>query len=435
MALTRPRYSSIVDSDFKQSVRTVTTTDITLIGGAPSVYDGVTFVAGDGVLVAAQANTAQNGIYSVTIVGTGSNGTWNRRFDASDGTRLTSGTQVPIADGSNVGQVYRLVTPDPITINVTALTFITANNGVAAGGNATVQFNFTGLQSGAEKFLYTLPNGNVIINSTTTSTTTNTGALVVAGGVGVAGNVYANSLYTTGLYWAGNRADFVPAGSISFTASSTAPASPTAGNFWYDTDTDIKYQYIYDGANFSWVDQSFPSSFSTLSVEGQILVNSNNEVTAIANDGTTGVGNIGSASKTFNTVFALATSANYADLAENYESDDNYAPGTVVVFGGNSEITISTVSHDTRVAGVISTNPAYLMNAESVGLPVAFTGRVPCQVLGPVDKGDVLTTSNTAGVAQRMMLDQFRPGCVLGKALEPINTDNINTIEIVVGRF
>src|SRR6056300_1373169 len=78
---------------------------------------------------------------------------------------------------------------------------------------------------------------------------------------------------------------------------------------------------------------------------------------------------IGSSSKKYNTVYAKATSAQYADLAEVYESDAEYDVGTVVVFGGSKEITISTTGNDTAVAGVISENPAYLMNSNATGLP------------------------------------------------------------------
>ena len=157
-------------------------------------------------------------------------------------------------------------------------------------------------------------------------------------------------------------------------------------------------------------------------------------VTAIINGGTTGVGNIGATGATFNTAFLKATTAQYADLAEKYTSDKKYVPGTVVVFGGNKEITISTISHDTAVAGVISTEPAYLMNSELDGLPVALQGRVPCRVQGPVNKGELVVTSDTPGVAQRLDRQQYFPGCVIGKALEEIIEERICTIEVVVGR-
>ena len=133
-------------------------------------------------------------------------------------------------------------------------------------------------------------------------------------------------------------------------------------------------------------------------------------------------------------VYATANKAKYADLAEKYTSDKNYVAGTVVVFGGNKEITISTVSHDTAVAGVISTDPAYLMNNMIDGLPVALQGRVPCRVQGPINKGELVVTSDTAGVAQRLDRAQYLPGCVIGKALEDITEGEIATIEVVVGR-
>ena len=135
------------------------------------------------------------------------------------------------------------------------------------------------------------------------------------------------------------------------------------------------------------------------------------------------------------TFSGVSTTAKYADLAEIYSADENYSPGTVVVFGGPHEITVTSIAHDTRVAGVISTNPAYLMNSETAGLPVALTGRVPCLVQGPVNKGDVLVTSVTAGAAQKINPARFQPGCVIGKALENILDAELKIIEVVVGRF
>jgi hypothetical protein len=157
----------------------------------------------------------------------------------------------------------------------------------------------------------------------------------------------------------------------------------------------------------------------------------------IINNQANGVGNIGNSTGYFNTVFAKATSAQYADLAEMYVSDNSYAPGTVVEFGGTHEITISSASHSTAVAGIISTNPSYLMNSTQVGeyvLPVALTGRVPCRVQGPVRKGDVLVASSTPGVAQRIGMN-WQPGCVVGKSMEVIDTAEIQTIEVAVGRL
>ena len=142
---------------------------------------------------------------------------------------------------------------------------------------------------------------------------------------------------------------------------------------------------------------------------------------------------IGSSSKKYNTVYAKATSAQYADLAEIYESDAEYESGTVVIFGGEKEITISKEGNDIRVAGVISENPAYLMNDRANGLPVALMGKVKCKVVGHINKGDMLSSHPTHnGVAKKTHDPQV--GEVIGKALEDYDSEEIGTINIVVGR-
>ena len=153
----------------------------------------------------------------------------------------------------------------------------------------------------------------------------------------------------------------------------------------------------------------------------------------IVNSNANGVGNIGTSSGYFNTIFAKATSAQYADLAEKYVADAEYAPGTVLAFGGDAEVTLSTEAGSTRVAGVVSTNPSYIMNAgleaEHVAM-VALQGRVPCQVVGPVAKGDLMVA---AGNGSAKADNAARAGTIIGKALE--NFDGAEgTIEVVIGR-
>ena len=145
--------------------------------------------------------------------------------------------------------------------------------------------------------------------------------------------------------------------------------------------------------------------------------------------------NLGSPTSWWNTIYGVATQAQYADLAERYRADAEYPSGTVVVFGGEYEITISTKEYDPAVAGVISSYPAYLMNAAAEGLPVALQGRVPCQVQGPIRKGELVVSSNVPGVAQRFIKERFEHGCIIGKSLENIDNDAIKTIEVVVGRY
>jgi filamentous hemagglutinin len=156
-------------------------------------------------------------------------------------------------------------------------------------------------------------------------------------------------------------------------------------------------------------------------------------IPSIVNSGANGVGNIGNSTTYFNTVFAKATSAQYADLAEKYTADAEYAPGTVVVFGGTAEVTVNAVEGDRKVAGVVSTNPSYTMNsgleAEHVAT-VALTGRVPCMVVGPVKKGDLMVA---AGLGRAKAEADPRVGAVIGKALEDFDGTE-GTIEVVVGR-
>ncbi len=126
------------------------------------------------------------------------------------------------------------------------------------------------------------------------------------------------------------------------------------------------------------------------------------------------------------TAHLTATTAQYADLAELYTSDKEYPAGTIVVHGGSAEVTQSTTKMDHKVAGVVSTKPAYLMNSEEKGLtvPVALRGKVPVSVIGPVAKGDLIVTSDTPGVGEA------HPGVtncvfVIGKALEDDDTENL----------
>ena len=143
---------------------------------------------------------------------------------------------------------------------------------------------------------------------------------------------------------------------------------------------------------------------------------------------------IGSSSYGYNTVYAKATSAQYADLAEKYETDSDYEVGTVVIFGGEKEVTQSTIANDTRVAGVISEAPAYLMNDNSDGQAVALVGKVKCKVHGIIQKGDLLTTSGERpGCARKAMTPVL--GSIVGKAMENKETAEESTLLISVGRL
>lgn len=317
----------------------------------------------------------------------------------------------------------------------------TLDIGIVGSFNDSIKYQHTGFVRDATDGVWKLFS-NVVPEPTTTIDFTNA--------------TYANLLVgnVSATYFLGNGALLTGvvtgAAGAKFTTASSAPSSPTVNDVWYDTSTDIVFLYENTGAGGNvWVDYTSVAlntnvatvQGTTLSilgngtVNGSLTINSQNQLTAIANGGTNGVGNIGSSSQGFNTVFAKASSAQYADLAEKYTSDYDYTPGTVLVFGGTQEVTVSTLSHDPRVAGVVTTDPAYLMNDTLDGVAVALTGRVPCRVLGPVNKGDRLVTSQHSGVAQRLNNDLYQPGCIIGKSLEKIESAEISTIEIAIGRF
>ena len=127
--------------------------------------------------------------------------------------------------------------------------------------------------------------------------------------------------------------------------------------------------------------------------------------------------------------------ATYADLAEWYTADEEYTPGTVLVFGGEAETTTTTTFGDTRVAGVVTTNPAYTMNDGLTGTRacIALAGRTPVRVLGPIKKGDLITTASVAGYGCKAVNPQF--GTIIGKALEDKTDTGFGVIEVAVGRM
>ena len=267
-------------------------------------------------------------------------------------------------------------------------------------------------------------SGTNIVGTLTTAAQTNITSVGTLGSLSVTGNITSGNLSGTNIVGTlttasqTNITSVGTLGSLSVTGNvSTGNVSGTAGTFTNVTGT------------LQTAAQTNVTSVGTLS--GLTI---NNATIAITNGAANGSGNIGSSSGVFNTVFAKATSAQYADLAEKYTADTDYAPGTVVKFGGSAEITVCNNDHDPEIAGVVSTNPAYIMNAGLQGehvVSVALTGRVPCHVRGPVRRGQMLVSAGN-GLARAETHPAM--GTVIGKALEDFNGD-IGTIEAVVGRL
>jgi hypothetical protein len=158
-------------------------------------------------------------------------------------------------------------------------------------------------------------------------------------------------------------------------------------------------------------------------------------VSSINKTGSNAVGNIGSSSNYFNQIFATATTALYADVAERFAADDIYQPGTVVELGGSAEITRAQKPLSNSVFGVISTRAAFTMNGgagtNETHPPVAMTGRVPVLVTGQVKKGDRLVSAGN-GLARVADADELTPYNSIGRALENKNTDEVGLVEAIV---
>ena len=147
---------------------------------------------------------------------------------------------------------------------------------------------------------------------------------------------------------------------------------------------------------------------------------------------------LGTSTLKWNDVYATtfqgtATSAQYADLAEIYSSDADYEPGTVLKLGGKAEVTQTTSFNDTEVFGVVSTNPAYLMNSKADGVAVALTGRVPVMCQGRIKKGERIVSSNEPGKAKALGNNDYDMRSIIGRALHDKESFTDELVEVVVG--
>lgn len=132
----------------------------------------------------------------------------------------------------------------------------------------------------------------------------------------------------------------------------------------------------------------------------------------------------------------ISMEAEFADVAEIYTADASYEPGTLVALGGEAEVTQTTGSADTNIFGIVSTRPAYLMNAkqkrEKNALPIAVAGRIPVKVTGEVNRGDRLVSSDIPGVA-RVATPEDPAWSIIGRSLGQHSGEGIGKVEATVG--
>ena len=289
--------------------------------------------------------------------------------------------------------------------------------------------------------LGTMQLGQLLIANNTPSFANSTGALQVSGGISTGGNVFVGEhVYAAGDVTAVDNGIF---GSIrSNTTISAATTLTVAGAATAQSLSSNSYATVHTtlvtGGNTTvngLLVNASATIGSTLGVTGTITAAGGLQNTPIGNTTATtatfttvrtgsvipttaNTFTLGNSSTWYSAVYATAVQSYYADLAEKYIADREYEPGTVVVFGGTEEITVTTHADDTRVAGVISTDPAYLMNMSSTGLPVALRGKVPVKVIGQVSKGDLLVTSDLPGHGISVgFRSDYSPNAVFAKSL------------------
>jgi hypothetical protein len=352
---------------------------------------------------------------------------------------------------------------------------ITANTGVFTGNASGLsEINASNLSSG------TVPtarlSGNYSINAATAGTVvTNAQPNITSVGtltsLGVTGTTTSGNFATAGNITASFLVSNVATGTAPLTVTSTTRVANL--NVAYANVADFISVAAGTGNNFLIFANAATGNITELTSTGLIANLSNNSITA-----TTFVGALSGAATTAGTVTTAAqpnitsvgtlssltvsgaltttqitagantTSGNitgnwtltagsrmeatYADLAEYYEADVKYLPGTVLMFGGDKEVTLAE-DGTSKVAGVVSTNPAYVMNSTCPGLltAVALQGRVPCKVRGKISKGDMLISGGN-GFARPNQFPSM--GTVIGKALQDFDGYE-GVIEVAVGRL
>jgi hypothetical protein len=389
----------------------------------------VTNLSNSFISIVAPNNSAFVSNYTLTLPTTaGTNGQFLRTDGTGNLSWSLSGTQSIIASGSS-------------NVSVTA----NANVNISSAGNANI-FTVTGTgvvtsgnitASGVNKIFtadFTSANVSNRLNFVTSNTNSNTGIYALPGGTATAASWQAT-----------NNSDPTNASKILIATNGTTDTQLVSGR--NGTGTFLPLSLLTNGTVQAQVAAN--GQFTTF---GNLLANTNLTVIGTANTGditsanitasgfvqtanlTTGANTTaGTITGTWTLSAGSTLSATYADLGERYRSDSNYEPGTVVAIGGTSEVTIATQDTATAIAGVVSTEPAYILNSMAQdSVIVALAGRVPTRVVGTINKGDILTISNIAGVATATSQPQY--GTIIGRALESYNSEIVGSIEIKVDR-
>ena len=391
---------------------------ITMSNSADTVFAGNVRNGGNVVITAAGATTAV--VQSTGVLITGFNSVTGNVIGGNITTAGLVTASGNVTGANIVTGGLATVSGNVIGGNITTAGLVSATGLVSAGGNV-IGANIT--TAGLITAGGNITGGNII-----------TTALMQSANVSATANVQAGNLRTTGLVSA---------------AGNVTSAANIAGQFFIGNGSQltglslgVSVTKFENGTSKGEVNAPNGNiAFTVAGTANVVTIDTTTvyanvvSVQSIAKTGSNGVGNIGSSGSYFNQVFATATTALYADVAERFEADALLEPGTVVELGGIKEITKANHALSENVFGVISTRPAYTMNGaagdDDTHPRVAMTGRVPVKVTGYVKKGDRLVSAGS-GQARAAQPGEATAFNVIGRSLVDKPTPEPGTIEAIV---
>ena len=422
------------------------TPEAALLAAFPTIYPGVTLSSSvSGAVFAGSATNAQllDSLDSTDFMRATANTATTGRLQVNNADGIYVGTSnvVNISQSSNDGIITAPVSTGNLILrtNVSGTTYTVAtalgSNGAFAIANAATvgtTLVVTGNTTG----------GNLLTGGQVSATGNVIGANFIGNVIPPAGGAVS----TTGNISGGN---ILTGGLISATGTITSAANIT-GNYLLGNGSQltgisaaVTVPKFVNGSSEGNAGSSGGNISFTVGGTANVLVLSSTtayfgsdvSVSAIQKTGSNAVGNIGSSANYFNRVFATATTALYADVAERFAADELLEPGTVVELGGSKEITRSQQDLSENVFGVISTRPAYTMNGgageDDTHPPVAMTGRVPVKAIGIIRRGDRLVSAGS-GVARAAQPGEATAFNVIGRSLENKHSEELGTIEAIV---
>ena len=426
----------------------VMTDPVATIGTDPATF--VQF-SGAGSFLAGAGLTLTGSTFSITDTAVTAqaygNGTHNATFTVNGKGQMTAAANVEITAGAGAltGTVLNSSVVDSSLTSVGTIdTGVWEGTAIGAAYVATLNQNTTGTAG-----------------TVTTAAQPNITSVGTLSGLTVS-NPIAGSV-------TGSAGSATTAGSVDESATFNNSGSGVASGTTYNGGTarTISYNTVGaagadgTGASGTWginVSGSAGSATSattagTVTTAAQPNITSTGTLTGLTVNGTMNAGTMQSTTITTGSSATAGTitgdytltsgstlNATYADLAEKYTADKDYEPGTVVVFNGEAELSTTGQHGSHCVAGIITTNPAQVYNAECTAgegehvVELALIGRVPCKVIGPISKGDIIVTSDQAGFGCAADPETVKPGTIIGKSLGSFNDGLDGVVEVLVGR-